>query len=48
MIDALKSKVNQKLLGELANKIEMLEAEYGTEAGLIGAGYYAMKQVKGE
>lgn len=48
VIETLKTVIGQKLLGKLSEKIEMVIAEYGTDAGLIGAGYYAMMKSKGD
>lgn len=44
VIDALREKVSRKVLGNLSGKIEMVEAGFGLEAGLLGAGYYALQQ----
>lgn len=48
LIGRLKQEIPKKVLGKLAEKIQIVEAEFGAEAGVIGAGYYALKQIKGE
>lgn len=46
VIDTLKHEIAKKVLGKLAREIKLVSAEFGLEAGLIGAGYYALQQEK--
>lgn len=44
LIEELKEEICKNVMGELADAIILKEAEFGTDAGIIGAGYYALKQ----
>lgn len=46
VIDTLRQEVAKKVLGQLAGEIRFTEARFGLEAGLLGAGYYALSQKK--
>lgn len=48
IIEQIKKKIPNKVLGQLAEKTKIAAAEFGTEAGIIGSGYYALKQIRGE
>lgn len=48
MIEKIRKEIPQKVLGQLGNKTKILAAEFGTEAGITGAAYYALKQSEGE
>lgn len=43
--ELLERKIRDKVLGNLASEICFVNAEYGLDAGLIGAGYFALKQM---
>ena len=44
VIDTLRQEVAKKVLGQLADEIRFTGASFGLEAGLLGAGYYALSQ----
>jgi glucokinase len=48
VLEVLKTEISKKVLGNLANHIKLALAKYELEAGIIGAGYYAFNQNKGE
>jgi glucokinase len=48
ILDRLKERIAKRVLGKLADQIEIVPAQYGTEVGIIGAGYYAFKQKRRE
>lgn len=41
VIKEIEKEVKKKVFGRLAEKVRIVEAKYGIDAGLIGAGYYA-------
>jgi glucokinase len=48
LIEALTEKTREKVLGHLADKVNLVVSRYGTDAGVIGAGYFAFKIIEGE
>lgn len=48
IIQRIKVEISKKVLGQLAEKTKIVAAEFGIEAGIIGAGYYALQKTEGE
>lgn len=48
IIQRIKVEISKKVLGQLAAKTKIVAAEFGIEAGIIGAGYYALQKTEGE
>lgn len=48
IIERLRKEISKKILGQLAAKTKIVAAEFGIEAGIIGAGYYALQRIEGE